>query len=233
MIAEILLVLLIILVVVIILITLKQIHVYIRFKNDNRNYDGVIQIDYLILNIIVDIKEQLLKINFKYFNRTRLLKTFNLANEDKSEPDDNKDQKEKLEDTDKEKSSHNKRELDDFQKELSKYYNLLIEAKPDILDLIKQVMKVCKFTDSNLNLNLGLGDNNSTIKLCNYIWIASALLYPCNLRIFLTPEINNITLRSDGNINFSVSIIRSLRIVFLILTRKNLRNLFRQLYSAV
>ncbi len=247
MIQEILLVIVIILVLIVVLITFKQIHVYIRFKNDNRSYDGEVHIDYLIIKGYIDLKNLLLKINLELFKRSIPIRTINLRRNPDEEQESSDDQvqetideqvrvtkdKQVQEHSDEKEDLELREKLDDFKDELTKFYDLLIDARDDIFDLIKPITKVSKFQESIINLSMGLGDNNRTIKVCNNIWIASAILYPCNIKIFLTPEINNVTLKSDINVSFTISILNMLRLVFIMLTKKNLRNLLKEVYSLV
>ncbi|WP_292473573.1 hypothetical protein [Methanosphaera sp.] len=214
MIIEILLVILFILALSLFLIFLKTWHIHIILKNNNLDYSFDIKINFLFFNIFLFTIEKIvyLKLQASFFSKT--LDIFELKlNDEKSE---------EIENT----SSEN--EEGTFDK-IKQVLPLLDDSKGDLYYIIKLIIKMVKFDESYVILNMGLLENDLTIKLCTLLWALAAPLYPLNFKLYLTPEMNKFLVKSDVNVKFDILLFNLIKILFYILRRDRLRELIKVL----
>ncbi len=214
MIIEILLVILFILVLSFFLIFLKTWHIHIILKNNNLDYSFDIKINFLFFNIFLFTIEKIvyLKLQASFFSKT--LDIFELKlNDEKSE---------EIENT----SSENEEGTFDKIKQI---LSLLDDSKGDLYYIIKLIIKMVKFDESYVILNMGLLENDLTIKLCTLLWALAAPLYPLNFKLYLTPEMNKFLVKSDVNVKFDILLFNLIKILFYILRRDRLRELIKVL----
>lgn len=226
MVIEIIFTLFVILLVFFFLLLIKPWHLHIIFKNNNLEYNYFAFLKILIFSIFIRYVNSRLILDFKlnFFSHTFNLFKTNI-NEKESEENLNSDSEEK------ENSSKGSEEKEKTNNELllkiKELYPLLIQSKEDLMDLINVIIKIVKFNESSSIINLGVLDNNLTIKICTIIWALTAPLYSLNFRVFLTPEIDKIIIKTDSNIEFDIFFINILKIAYIIITREHLRNLIK------
>ncbi len=214
MLIELLLLLLVILIVLFFLIFFKTWHIHIIFKNNNLDYSFNVHINFLFLNLLFYSLEETncLDINIVLFSKT--LKVFNIKfNHKESE----EEYEENSEDTGN----------DNTLNKIKQLLPLLEKSKEDLYDVIKLLVDLISFDESYVIMNLGLQDNNMTIKFCSFLWALFAPLYSLNFKLYLTPEINKLMLKSNINLKFSVCLKNLLKIIILVLRRENLQNIIR------
>lgn len=214
MIIEILLVILFILALSLFLIFLKTWHIHIILKNNNLDYSFDIKINFLFFNIFLFTIEKIvyLKLQASFFSKT--LDIFELKlNDEKSE---------EIENT----SSENEEGTFDKIKQI---LSLLDDSKGDLYYIIKLIIKMVKFDESYVILNMGLLENDLTIKLCTLLWALAAPLYPLNFKLYLTPEMNKLLVKSDVNVKFDILLLNLIKILFYVLRRDRLRELIKVL----
>lgn len=208
MILEILMVILFILIVLLFLIIIKPLNIHVLFNNNNLDYNGEITINHYLINVEYNFKNKVITLNLIYKSHKLKIKTINLEKSD-------------------EETSQENTSKEDITNKLKELYPLLKKAYPDIMELIKLLTKTCKFNTSKINVNLGLNNNNLTIKTCNIIWAMSAPFYPLGLQVLLTPEINKFLIKTDVDISFRIILTNVIRIIIKIFTNKNLRNIIK------
>lgn len=212
---EILSLLLIIIVVLFSLLFLKSWYVHLIFKNDDLHHEFFIQINFLIFQIIFELTEdpRILDLQLKIFSKTLNIKKIVLT---KTESED------KLETE--EPKNEDSEEVGVYSK-LNQLYPLLYDSKQELMQIIFLITKMVTFIESYAIINLGLSDNNLTIKFCILLWSLSAPLYPMGCRLLLTPEINQLKFKSDVNIKFKIKLFNLLKISYVIFKTKKLREI--------
>ena len=220
MLIELLFLLLIIIVVLLSLLFLKSWHVHIIFKSDDLNHDSIIQINFLIFQFLIRLTEKpiLLEIQLNILSKNLILKEI-LFNEDSSKEEVN------------EETTNDDEDDKDINNKLIQLYPLLKDAQYELMHIIKLITKMVTFNESYAIINLGLSDNNLTIKICTLFWSLTAPLYPLGLKLILTPEINKIKFKSDINVKFDIKLFNLLKIAYTILKSKKLRNLIKFLIN--
>ena len=226
MIIELLLVLLILLVVLLFLIFFKSWHIHIIFKNNNADYFYRIVISFLIFNLIFFTRDEIgyLKVQIAIFSKTLDLFDIKLndGKEDSSQEDSSKE--ESQQGIENNQSEENSTEEDDLLDKITEAYPLLYDERNNLYSIIKMLVRMLKFDESWITMNLGLSDNNLTIKICSLLWTLSAPLYPVGLKVYLTPEINKTLIKTDTNVKFDVLLFNILKILSLVVQRKKLRD---------
>lgn len=222
MIIELLLTLLIIFIVFLFLIFFKSWHIHIIFKNDNLDYFYRIIINFLLFNISIFTVENILHVLLKINILSKSVKVFEYQSDDRSS-----DSGEIKEDNPDEDSSDSQSDDEGTVDEVKKIYQLFHDAKDDLYSVVKLLVKMLKFDESYLIMNLGLSDNNMTIKFCTLLWTLFAPLYTVGFKLYLTPEINRAVIKTDANVKFDVYLFNLLRILFLIIRRKQLRDIIQ------
>lgn len=230
---QIFILILLILIVLLLFLFLKPLHIYLTFNNNNLNYNGIISVKH-ILFFSYDIQKEMLNVGIKiktnefmplhicfsndetqkskFFSYVKRIINY-LSNIFKSDDieDDNK-------------SNDSESTIVD---KVSEIYPLLNKSASDLYEIVLLVATLCRFNESHAIINFGLNNNNLTIKICNIIWAVTAPLYPLNIKILLTPEINQLTLKSDIDVSCNVFLINILKIFFKVITNRNILNIVK------
>lgn len=225
MIVEILIILLIIIISIFIFLLIKPLDIHVIIQNNNLDYFAQLFVSILLINIYLYSKNSKLNLSIKIKLFSKEYQLFSR--------EINSDEEDSIEEVSDEKIDEND-SLDDDNSminKIEKIYPELVEAKKDLFEVIYSLKDLCKFKESNIYINLGLSNNNFTIKFCTLLWSIFAPLYPLNCRLFLTPEINKRIVKSDININFQIFLRNIVKIIIMVLKRKNLRNLLLKLFQ--
>lgn len=225
MLLELLIIICIILLVIFLLLFLLPLHVSVRMKNNNLDYHLNIILKILLLKTLLTINQndKKLAIKLQIFNKQFKLysKDLNQNNEQTGEQD--------LEDE--EPKDDDSEEETKLLENIKEKINLIIVSKDEIISIIKYLFKLIQFHESLVNVNLGLGDNNLTIKICNTLLTIFTPFYALNIKVFIIPAINEVCIRTDAEISFKIYLINLLKIIITVLKSENLRNLAIQVLS--
>lgn len=223
MLLELLIIICIILLVIFLLLFLLPLHVSVRIKNNNLDYNLNIILKILLIKTLLTINpnDKNLAINLQIFNKQFKLYSKDLDQDDElTEENDLEDEEPKDEDTEEETK---------LIENIKEKINLIIASKDEIISIIKYLFNLIQFHESLVNVNLGLGDNNLTIKTCNTLLTIFTPLYALNIKVFIIPAINEACIRSDAEISFKIYLINLFKIIITVFKSENLRNLAIQL----
>lgn len=225
MLLELLIIICIILLVIFLLLFLLPLHVSVRMKNNNLDYHLNIILKILLLKTLLTINQndKKLAIKLQIFN-----KQFKLYSKDLNQ---NNEQTEEKDLEDEEPKDDDSEEETKLLENIKEKINLIIVSKDEIISIIKYLFKLIQFHESLVNVNLGLGDNNLTIKTCNTILTIFTPFYALNIKVFIIPAINEVCIRTDAEISFKIYLINLLKIIITVLKSENLRNLAIQVLS--
>lgn len=225
MLLELLIIVCIILLVIFLLLFLLPLHVSVRMKNNNLDYHLNIILKILLLKTLLTINQndKKLAIKLQIFN-----KQFKLYSKDLNQ---NNEQTEEKDLEDEEPKDDDSEEETKLLENIKEKINLIIVSKDEIISIIKYLFKLIQFHESLVNVNLGLGDNNLTIKTCNTLLTIFTPFYALNIKVFIIPAINEVCIRTDAEISFKIYLINLLKIIITVLKSENLRNLAIQVLS--
>ncbi|WP_303235342.1 hypothetical protein [Methanosphaera cuniculi] len=214
---ELLMVFLIIIIVSVLILIFSKIHIDILFKNSNSNFNGLITINYLIVQIKYNLKKQQLKINLHLKNKTKTIKIINTNKQDETDKSEN--------------SNTDETQQDDKDKEIKQLLKDVSNAKVDILEIVAYIPKIIKFNNAKIQLNLGLADSELTTKVTAIIYSIGAVLYPAGLYIKLIPVYGEFRIKSNMDIKFDIVIFNCLKLIVKIIRKPKLRKLIKKLIS--
>ena len=214
---ELLMVFLIIIIVSVLILIFSKIHIDILFKNSNSNFNGLITINYLIVQIKYDLKKQQLKINLHLKNKTKTIKIINTNKQDETDKSEN--------------SNTDETQQDDKDKQIKQLLKDVSNAKVDILEIVAYIPKIIKFNNAKIQLNLGLADSELTTKVTAIIYSIGAVLYPAGLYIELIPVYGEFRIKSNMDIKFDIVIFNCLKLIVKIIRKPKLRKLIKKLIS--
>ena len=209
---ELLIIFLIIIILPLIFLLFKPLDIHIILQNDNLDYSAKVNINFLFFNFLIlyENSEAKYLFNLYLFSKKYSVYSFNFDLENNETEDDTND----FDET-------------DIFKKIEEILPKIDDAKEDIFELVYLLKEVCKFKNSEIYVNLGLSDNNLTIKCCNLLWSIFAPLYVLDCRLLLTPEINKLILKTDLNIRLKIFLRNILKIIFTIIVTKSLNDLVR------
>lgn len=215
MLIEILIILLIIIVALLFLIFFNTWHLHILFKSHNLDYSLSLKLKFLFIQIIINkiTTDATIIINLKVSTKEKQLFSKQLN----SQTNNNIEEESK-------NTSGGQKEL--FSK-IKEIYPYLYDSKEELYNIIKSMISIVSFNNSCIHLSLGLGDNNTTIKLCSLIWALTAPLYPLQFQLVLTPQINKAILKSRGDITIDIKLKNLLKIMYYVLKIRNLREIIK------
>lgn len=214
---ELLMVFLIIIIVSVLILIFSKIHIDILFKNSNPNFNGLITINYLIVQIKYNLKKQQLKINLHLKNKTKTIKIINTNKQDETDKSEN--------------SNTDETQQDAKDKEIKQLLKDVSNAKVDILEIVAYIPKIIKFNNAKIQLNLGLADSELTTKVTAIIYSIGAVLYPAGLYIELIPVYGEFRIKSNMDIKFDIVIFNCLKLIVKIIRKPKLRKLIKKLIS--
>lgn len=214
---ELLMVFLIIIIISILIAIFSNIYVDVLFKNSNSNFNGVITINYLMVQIKYNLEKQLLKINLHLKNKTKTLKVIDIQKQDEADKSEN--------------SNTDEKQQDAKDMEIKQLLKDILNAKVDIFEIIAYIPKIIKFDNAKIQLNLGLADSELTTKVSAIIYSIGAVLYPAGLYIELIPVYGEFKIKSGMNIKFNIIIFNCLKLIIKIIRKSKLRKLIKKLIS--
>ena len=219
MLVEILIILLIIFVVLLFFLLFRPLDVSILFKNNNLDYDGQILLKILLFYAYLDFRDKNLKLKLSFNIQKKEFNLFSInLNEEKS------DDKEEEEKNDEEEDNGN---LEVYFDKIKRIALLIKDSQTQLSELINKLIKIIYFNEATIIMDFGLNDNNLTIKICNIIWALTAPFYPLNLRVLLTPKINQAILATDININLKLRLLTIIQIALLLIKTENFREIIK------
>lgn len=224
MIIKFLLALLIIFIVFLFLIFFKSWHIHISFKNENSDYFYRIIINFLIFGLTFFEREEINYVKVQINILSKTLNLFDIKLNDQTSDSSPDDTEKSVEDNQSENNSEDEYSISEKIKEA---YPLIYDERNSLYSIIKLLVKMLKFDESWVVMNLGLSDNNLTIKICSLLWTLSAPLYPAGLKLYLTPEINNSLIKTDINVKFDILLLNLLKILFFVVRRKKLMDVIK------
>ena len=259
MLIKLLMLLLIILIALFLIIFLEPIHISVDLKFLEGLKKGHIEIKYYFIKIIKSLDEGYVKINLDTRFYSKTLKVINQSDDDGEsidttdnaeaeddtqtydegnatniDGDDSQNQKDDYDKTSEEDSSEasgDENGSNDKLQIIKKYYPDIWELKEDILEIILSLRKIVFFDDSYIRMDLGLGDNNLTIRVSSLIWSITAPFYTLGLHTLVTPVMNECKLNLLSRLNFDVSLLVILKIILKIILNIKLVKLAIGLYK--
>jgi len=240
---KLLLLLLVILIALFLIIFLEPVHIAIDIKFLDELKNGFLEIKYYFIKITRNITEGYTTISFdtKYFSKD-LKVIYPKSNDDGVDNADNAVHSDEVnsDDVDESEISQNNSEADDNSNEnnlhkvidlIKTYYPDVLELKNDIIEIIFMFKEIIFLGDNYINLDIGLADNNLTIKISSFLWSLTAPFYAVGLNTIIKPVMNEPKLNLDSRLDFELSLLVLLKILLKILSNTKLVKLIIRLFK--
>lgn len=244
MLIKLLLLLLVILIALFLIIFLEPVHIAIDIKLLNELKNGFVEIKYYFIKITRSIAEgyTTISIDTKYFSKD--LKTIYPKNDDSDDENDvdkttssdeggpnDVDESELDDDNSKIEDKPDESNLRSTINLIKTYYPDVLELKNDIMEIIFMFTKIIFLKDNYINLDIGLVDNNLTIKVSSFLWSVTAPFYAIGLNTIIKPVMNEYKLNIDSRLDFELSLLVILKILLKILSNSKLVKLIIRLFK--
>ena len=140
-------------------------------------------------------------------------------NEEESESEEEKEEEEE-----KEGLKEKYEEIKPILKELKK-------SKKELKSFLKDILKAIDLKKLEGNLIIGLSDHTTTVKIASWIWSIGAIVNSSKPTLLtVEPRFNEVITDFEGKIELKINILLLLIYSLVLLTKKNIRELIKELY---
>ena len=144
--------------------------------------------------------------------------------ESKSKENEEKSESEGEEDGDKKGLKEKYEEIKPILKELKK-------SKEELKGFLKNILKAIDLKKLEGNLIIGLNDHTTTVKIASWIWSIGAIVNSSKpTQLSVDPRFNEVITDFEGKIELKINILLLLIYSLALLTKKNIRELIKELY---
>ena len=144
--------------------------------------------------------------------------------ESKSKENEEKSESEGEEDEDKKGLKEKYEEIKPILKELKK-------SKEELKGFLKNILKAIDLKKLEGNLIIGLNDHTTTVKIASWIWSIGAIVNSSKpTQLSVDPRFNEVITDFEGKIELKINILLLLIYSLVLLTKKNIRELIKELY---
>ena len=144
--------------------------------------------------------------------------------ESKSEENEEKSESEGEEDEDKKGLKEKYEEIKPILKELKK-------SKEELKGFLNNILKAIDLKKLEGNLIIGLSDHTTTVKIASWIWSIGAIVNSSKpTQLSVEPRFNEVITDFEGKIELKINILLLLIYSLVLLTKKNIRELIKELY---
>lgn len=145
--------------------------------------------------------------------------------EDSEENEEESESEEEKEEEEEEKGLKEKyEEIKPILKELKK-------SKKELKSFLKDILKAIDLKKLEGNLIIGLSDHTTTVKIASWIWSIGAIVNSSKPTLLtVEPRFNEVITDFEGKIELKINILLLLIYSLVLLTKKNIRELIKELY---
>ena len=145
--------------------------------------------------------------------------------EDSEEKEEESESEEEKEEEEEEKGLKEKyEEIKPILKELKK-------SKKELKSFLKDILKAIDLKKLEGNLIIGLSDHTTTVKIASWIWSIGAIVNSSKPTLLtVEPRFNEVITDFEGKIELKINILLLLIYSLVLLTKKNIRELIKELY---
>ena len=164
-----------------------------------------------------EFKVTILKIAI--FTRKGTKEIIDSINEEESESEEEKEEEEE------------KKELKEKYEEIKPILKELKKSKKELKSFLKDILKAIDLKKLEGNLIIGLSDHTTTVKIASWIWSIGAIVNSSKpTQLSVEPRFNEVITDFEGKIELKINILLLLIYSLVLLTKKNIRELIKELY---
>lgn len=144
--------------------------------------------------------------------------------EDSEENEAESESEEEAEEKDEKGLKEKYEEIKPILKELKK-------SKEELKSFLKDILKAIDLKKLEGNLIIGLSDHTTTVKIASWIWSIGAIVNSSKPTLLtVEPRFNEVITDFEGKIELKIDILLLLIYSLVLLTKKNIRELIKELY---
>lgn len=149
-----------------------------------------------------------------------------------SEEDEEEDRKKSEEESEsEEEKEEDEKGLKEKYEEIKPILKELKKSKEELKGFLKDILKAIDLKKLEGNLIIGLSDHTTTVKIASWIWSIGAIVNSSKpTQLSVEPRFNEVITDFEGKIELKINILLLLIPSLVLLTKKNIRELIKELY---
>ena len=150
--------------------------------------------------------------------------------EEKSEESESQEEKSKESESEGEEGE-DKKGLKEKYEEIKPILKELNKSKEELKGFLNNILKAIDLKKLEGNLIIGLSDHTTTVKIASWIWSIGAIVNSSKpTQLSVEPRFNEVITDFEGKIELKINILLLLIYSLVLLTKKNIRELIKELY---
>ena len=149
-------------------------------------------------------------------------------NEDEDSEENEEDEEEPKGESE---SEEDEKGLKEKYEEIKPILKELIKSKEELKGFLKNILKAINLKKLEGKLIIGLSDHTTTVKIASWIWSVGAIVNSSKPTLLsVEPRFNEVIIDFEGKIELKINILLLLIYSLALLTKKNIRELIKELY---
>jgi hypothetical protein len=145
--------------------------------------------------------------------------------------EDSEENEEESESEEEKEEEEEKKGLKEKYEEIKPILKELNKSKKELESFLKDILKAIDLKKLEGNLIIGLSDHTTTVKIASWIWSIGAIVNSSKPTLLtVEPRFNEVITDFEGKIELKINILLLLIYSLVLLTKKNIRELIKELY---
>jgi hypothetical protein len=145
--------------------------------------------------------------------------------------EDSEENEEESESEEEKEEEEEKKGLKEKYEEIKPILKELNKSKKELKSFLKDILKAIDLKKLEGNLIIGLSDHTTTVKIASWIWSIGAIVNSSKPTLLtVEPRFNEVITDFEGKIELKINILLLLIYSLVLLTKKNIRELIKELY---
>ena len=145
--------------------------------------------------------------------------------------EDSEENEEESESEEEKEEEEEKKGLKEKDEEIKPILKELKKSKKELKSFLKDILKAIDLKKLEGNLIIGLSDHTTTVKIASWIWSIGAIVNSSKPTLLtVEPRFNEVITDFEGKIELKINILLLLIYSLVLLTKKNIRELIKELY---
>ena len=145
--------------------------------------------------------------------------------------DDSEENEEESESEEEKEEEEEEKGLKEKYEEIKPILKELKKSKKELKSFLKDILKAIDLKKLEGNLIIGLSDHTTTVKIASWIWSIGAIVNSSKPTLLtVEPRFNEVITDFEGKIELKINILLLLIYSLVLLTKKNIRELIKELY---
>ena len=145
--------------------------------------------------------------------------------------EDSEEDEEESESEEEKEEEEEKKGLKEKYEEIKPILKELKKSKKELKSFLKDILKAIDLKKLEGNLIIGLSDHTTTVKIASWIWSIGAIVNSSKPTLLtVEPRFNEVITDFEGKIELKINILLLLIYSLVLLTKKNIRELIKELY---